>query len=319
MAKKQFSRLGLGAFVMFVSAFALQLAAALGIRALWPEGGEPGWLLWLYTFVPMYLIAMPLGLLIMKKAPAAPVEEQSMGSGDLIAAVFISFFLLYAGNLLGEMVLGLIGAIVGKIPENPLESYTEGGYVWLRVLVMVILAPAIEEYVFRKQLIDRMNAYGGKVAVVTSALMFGLFHGNLSQFFYAFGIGLVFGYVYLRTGRLRYTAILHMLINFMGGYVAPELLEKIDMEAIGQLNTQDTAALSQYYSQLMPLSMYTFLIFVLFAVGLVLFFKKFRKTTFEPAPMELTGWESFKAVFLNVGMALFILVCFASIVSTYFA
>lgn len=317
MARKQFSRLGLGAFVMFVSAYVLQLAAALGIRALYPEGGEPGWLLWLYTFVPMYLIAMPLGLLIMRKAPAAPVEKRGMGSGELIAAVFISFFLLYAGNILGQIVLSLVGALVGRIPANPLETYTENGYVWLRVLVMVILAPVIEEYIFRKQLIDRMNAYGGKTAVLMSALMFGLFHGNLSQFFYAFGIGLVFGYIYLRTGSLRYTAILHMLINFMGGYVAPKLMDRIDMAALEELDARDTAALSQYYQELAPVLLYSFLIFILVIVGLVLFIRKFRKTTFEPAPMELERGERFKSAFLNVGMPLFILVCLASIASTF--
>lgn len=317
MAKKQFSRLGLGAFVMFVSAFVLQLASALGIGLLYPEGGEPEWLLWLYTFVPMYLIAMPLGLLVMRKAPAAPVEEGSLGSWELIAAVFISFFLLYAGNILGGLVIDLLGAVVGRTPENPLTPYTENRYAWLRILVMVILAPMIEEYVFRKQLIDRMNAYGGRTAVLTSALMFGLFHGNLSQFFYAFAIGLVFGYLYLRTGRLRYTAILHMLINFMGGYVAPTLMDKVDLAALEEMDARDTAALTQYYQQLAPVLLYSSLIFLLVLVGLVLFIRRFRRTSFEPAPLEIERGERFKSVFLNAGMGLFVLTCLAAIVSTF--
>ena len=67
----------------------------------------------------------------------------------------------------------------------------------------------LEEFIFRKMVIDRIWQYGEKIAVVTSALIFALFHINLFQFFYALGIGLIFAYVYLRTGKLRYTIIMH--------------------------------------------------------------------------------------------------------------
>lgn len=317
MARKQFSRLGLGAFVMLVAAMVTQLAAELGVRLLYPQGGEPEWLLWIYTFVPMYCIAMPLGLLIFRKAPARPVEERVLGSRDLIAAALVSFFLLYAGNLVGNLILNLLGSLTGQVPANPLETFTENGTVWLRILVMVILAPLIEEYIFRKQLIDRMNAYGGKTAVLTSALIFGLFHGNLSQFFYAFAIGLVFGYLYLRSGKLRYSAILHMLVNFMGGYVAPAILEKVDLETLEMIDASDPTAMTQYYRQITPLLGYSFLMFVLFIAGLVTFIRRMRRTSFEPAPMELRGWESFKAVFINVGMALFVIACLGLIATTF--
>ena len=53
-------------------------------------------------------------------------------------------------------------------------------------LYMVICAPILEEYIFRKLIVDRTVKYGQGVAVVLSGLMFGLFHGNLNQFAYAF-------------------------------------------------------------------------------------------------------------------------------------
>ena len=58
-----------------------------------------------------------------------------------------------------------------------------------------------------------MRRYGEKTAIVFSALAFALFHMNLFQFFYAFGLGLIFGYVYTRTSRLRYSVLMHMLID----------------------------------------------------------------------------------------------------------
>lgn len=317
-AKKQFSRLGLGAFVMLVSATFFQFAAALIVYLIFPNGDEPGWLMWLYTFAPMYLIAMPLGLLVMRLAPPTPVEKRSMGAGELAVAALVAFFLMYAGNLVGNLVIQLFSDLTHETPTNPLIAYTENEYVLLRVLVMVILAPLLEEFIFRKTLIDRMNAYGGSVAVVTSALMFGLFHGNLSQFFYAFAIGLVLGYLYIRTGRLRYSAGLHMLINFMGGVVAPALLNKIDLEALEQIDMASyDAAIGEIFTQILPLLAYGFVMFALSVAGLVFFCKRVKKTTFDPAPLELQKTERFRTVFLNVGMILFTAVCLLSMAATF--
>ena len=64
---------------------------------------------------------------------------------------------------------------------------------------LVIVGPIFEEWLFRKQLIDHTRKYGEKTAILLSGLAFGLFHMNLFQFFYAFLLGLMFGYVYTRT------------------------------------------------------------------------------------------------------------------------
>lgn len=53
--------------------------------------------------------------------------------------------------------------------------------------------------------------------------MFGMAHGNFSQFFYAFGIGILWAYVYAKTGKVRYTIGFHMLFNLLGGVITVEL------------------------------------------------------------------------------------------------
>ena len=49
-----------------------------------------------------------------------------------------------------------------------------------------------------------------------SALLFGAIHTNFSQFFYALFVGIVFGWVYTYSGKLRYSMILHALFNAFG-------------------------------------------------------------------------------------------------------
>ena len=317
-AKKQFSRLGLGTFTILGLGSVLQIVVGALVALLLPAGGGSPWLLWLCTFAPLYLIAVPVGLLIMRKAPAAPLEKRPLKFGRLIVTAIICVFMMYAGNLFGMLVTSLLQGLLGLGAVNPLLSYAMDDNIWIKLLFMVILAPVIEEYIFRKQLIDRMNVYGEKLAVVTSALIFGLFHGNLSQLFYAFALGLVFGYVYLKTGRLRYSISLHMFVNFMGSVFGPWLLSHIDLAALDALEMAEATELAGLLSPwLIGYFLYVFAMLGLALAGLVLLCIRSRHVRFAQAPLELPRRLRFKTVYLNVGMLLLMALCLASIALTF--
>ena len=303
VAKKQFSRLGMGAFVILgVGTVAQILAGSLTAEFL-PGLMQHPWGMWLVTFAPLYLIAVPLGLLILEKAPAKPLEKHSIKPGRMVVCAIICIFLMYTGNLLASVISTLLQLIPGVSAGNPILTYATDESVLAKVLVMVILAPVIEEYIFRKLLIDRMHIYGEKLAVFTSALMFGLFHGNLTQLIYAFALGLVFGYVYLKSGKLRYSIGLHMLINFLGSVAGPGLAAKVTTFA--ELETLDTAAM---------VWMVVFVVYLLAIIGLsitgfVLLCINQRKVTYNQAELELPKGSRFKTVYLNAGMLLLVLAC----------
>ena len=62
------------------------------------------------------------------------------------------------------------------------------------VLGACIIGPLCEELVFRGLLAGRLARYGQKPGAFISALLFGLYHANLEQFFYAFALGLLLSY-----------------------------------------------------------------------------------------------------------------------------
>ena len=194
-------------------------------------------------------------------------------------------------------------------------DYIGGSSLILQVLCMVILAPLFEELVFRRTLIDRMRPYGEKLAVVTTAAMFALFHGNLSQMFYAFTLGLVFGYVYVRTGKLRYTVGLHMLINLLGGVVGPLLTDwagdALDLEDVSRL------AEAELTPGALALGAYGLLMIVAAIAGLVLLIARAKRVRFQPAPLELPRGKRFSTAWLNPGMLLFTAACLLMVVSTF--
>ena len=94
----------------------------------------------------------------------------------------------------------------------------------LKVLFVVILAPVLEELVFRKQLLDRTRRYGERASAMLSAVTFGLLHMNLFQFFYAAAVGMLLAYVYTRTGKYSLCVAMHAAFNFMGSIVTSLLV-----------------------------------------------------------------------------------------------
>ena len=177
---------------------------------------------------------------------------------------------------------------------------------------MVVLENRLEELVFRKCLLDRLGRYGEKTPLLFSALCFGLFHMNLYQFFYATALGLVFGYVYLRSGRLRYPVFLHMIINFMGSVVAPWVLSCLDLEklqAFSESTSPDPAVAMELLPGLLLYLGYLALLGTLFIAGLVLLIVFRKRVTFLPAAQELEPGKRFTVPYLNPGFILFFLVC----------
>ena len=312
-AKKHFSRLGLGTFVILGLGAVVQILAMGVVDTVWPQWMENSWGMWLITFAPLYLIAVPVGLLLLRKVPAKPLEKHDLKPGRYIVSAIICFFMMYAGNILGTIITALLQLLPGISAGNPVLGYATDDALLPKVLFMVILAPVIEEYIFRKQLIDRMHIYGEKMAVITSALMFGLFHGNLSQLFYAFALGLVFGYVYLKTGKLRYSIGLHMLINFIGSVVGPFFLEKLAV--LDTMETMDMAALEPILPWLLGFGAYVLVLIGLAIAGLVLLCINKRRVSFATADLELPKESRFKTVYMNVGMLLLVIGCMALIIA----
>ena len=311
-AKKAFSRIGWAMCAVLVVATVVQMIWVLVPMLLFEEDSwmlSSTWSLWLATIVPLYCVAIPVGLLILKKLPAQPPQQSKMGMKDFLVMLCISFCLMYAGNFVGTALSSLLS---GGTAENAVEEIAMDTNP-LKILVVVILAPLLEEFICRKQIIDRTRRYGEKTAVLLSAVVFGLLHQNLFQFFYAFALGLVFGYIYIRMGRLRYSVLLHMIINFMGAVVAPWVLSVMSEAEIAAM---DPGLPAQMYIEttlgMLAGMAYTMLLLGMAIAGLVLLIKKRKKLLWKQSVDQLPAGSEGKTVYGNAGMVLYILLCVVS-------
>lgn len=78
-----------------------------------------------------------------------------------------------------------------------------------------LIPPLIEEFALRGVLLQSLRKYGNLFAIVTSAFVFGVFHGNAVQMPFAFLCGLVIGYAVVATESLWTGVIIHGLMNGM--------------------------------------------------------------------------------------------------------
>lgn len=124
------------------------------------------------------------------------------------------FFLICIGISLNVIV----SLIIELLPQNLIDNYSANvNYIeelppFALLVTAGIIAPLIEEIIFRFFMVNKLKKKP-VIAVIIPALMFGIAHGNIVQGTYAFLLGTLFGYIYLKTGNLLYTIILHASIN----------------------------------------------------------------------------------------------------------
>lgn len=78
-----------------------------------------------------------------------------------------------------------------------------------------LIPPLVEEFALRGVLMQSLRKYGDLFAIVTSAFVFGVFHGNAVQMPFAFLCGLVIGYAVIASESLWTGIIIHALMNGM--------------------------------------------------------------------------------------------------------
>lgn len=232
-------------------------------------------LLLIVNTVAINLIAMPCAwYLILRRIPKREAPEYGAGRAPLTFRGFAFYFpcafaLMYAGAFLGRLFGALLGGglsdVVGSVidPVDPPVTF----------VCAAIVGPVAEELFFRKAMIDRLSKHHPGDAILYSALLFAMIHGNLAQFLYAFPIGLLFGFVYYTAQDIRLTILLHVAINTIGG-VVPQLIARLSEAADGG-NAGAYAAITVYSLTLLALC-------VIGVVNLIRYRRQFRVQTQLP-------------------------------------
>lgn len=218
--KKSVTRIGIAyALYMIIGEVAATLIM-LFIQSVAPDLAKNANMQLLVGTLPSYLFAFPVVYLMVRNLPKLKPYPRKITVGWFFAVFTICMAGMFAGALLGQVLGKLLNLIPGVTAENAVSDLVMQVNPALIILTVVIIAPIIEEFLYRKLLLDRIGPISRQMAIILSGLMFGLFHANVYQFFYAFIIGMIFASIYLNTGKIQYTIFLHMMVNFMGSVVS---------------------------------------------------------------------------------------------------
>lgn len=140
------------------------------------------------------------------------IDSSNFGSRKGITVAFAAVVI----TLATAFVIDPIGML---LPDMPLEmellmKKLLGGPAWVTLLSVSIFAPFFEEWLCRGVVLrGLLDKTGPTLAIVISALFFALIHMNIWQGVPAFFMGLLFGYVYYKTGSLKLTMFMHFANN----------------------------------------------------------------------------------------------------------
>ncbi len=131
--------------------------------------------------------------------------------GGAVMAAVVS-----VATLAASFVIEPAAALLPEMPEylkKALELMTKGP-ILISLISVSVMAPLFEEWLCRglvlRGLLKNMNP---TAAIVVSAAFFAVLHMNPWQAVAAFALGLLFGYVYYRTGSLKLTMLMHCVNN----------------------------------------------------------------------------------------------------------
>lgn len=147
-----------------------------------------------------------IGLFAPSKLPLA----RTLGLGLALLALSWVLETLYTRYVYRmEDAQQLVHLLITSLPNTPFNFL-------LKLLTIVVAGPLVEEILFRGYL---QNALKAKlplhVAIVLTALIFGLYHVQLAALPMLTVVGLAIGYFYHYTGSLKWSMALHMLNNLV--------------------------------------------------------------------------------------------------------
>ena len=202
--------------------------------------------------------------------------------GLTMFCVPLMIFSTFAINLISAVFQEAIGITFTTGFEDPKIVSAEG--IFIAVLSTAVLPAVIEEFIIRGVVMQPLRRFGDKFAIVASALIFGIMHGNMVQIPYTLVAGLFFGYLVVATGSIWPSIILHFINNFYS--VAVLAVYDNAGDSVG-------ATVSALFIGLFVISG---------IIGGLIYFPMNYKTPLKKGVNTLKTGEKFSALFVNVPM-----------------
>ena len=127
----------------------------------------------------------------------------------IVAAIAMNFAIAYMNNYLVVLLLPSQTMDMSMLTETVTEPYQ----IVLMFISIAVIPAVVEEILFRGVILTNLMPYGRGVAILGSAILFGLMHGNILQFLYTTLMGVTLGFIYVKTKSIWCGILIHFFNN----------------------------------------------------------------------------------------------------------
>ena len=267
-----FSSLPVLIFVLFMqlSASAIQIGVSLLERFAHIALSEQ--LVYMIMYIFIYPIGGSLAALIFYKTRKRETGlrlsqtfcRPQMNAGWIIKYMIITWGLSLLMSMITNIILRILKSLLHLNFTDISFDFGDGvgGFI-VSFVSLCIFAPIFEEIIFRSAVYRHTEIMGQSFAVVFSAIVFALMHGNLEQLPYTFVMGLGFAYLFAKTRSLLIPMLLHFLTN---------TTTVIFTSIIGTTDTDELSTLlsNRNFAAVIPTVLYSLIIYGIIIAAIVL-------------------------------------------------
>ncbi len=273
-------------YVVFQNALSL-IVAFEPIRSLYFEDATFRSLITVILSILGLLLPFVLGAIALRLKKLLPglCFEKPAGMALMLTSVPFGFLICLIGNYLTSVFLTLTRNIGVELtaPDYPAPETFSGRIIY--VISVAVVPALVEEFAMRGVMMQPLRRFGDRFAILASAAVFAILHGNLVQAPFAFIAGIGIGYAVCITNSVWTGVIIHFCNNFYS--VAVDFL---------LTDITDETVLNVIWN----LSQVTLYAICIIASVIFVIVKGRRKLA--PAPKLLAAGEKTKAYFINIPM-----------------
>ena len=136
---------------------------------------------------------------------------------SIVAIIAVNFTVAYLNTVI---ITSLSPSLASNLASTPSEMegrpLGEVAVFFVLSIISTAVVPAVcEEYLFRGAVLTRLLPFGRTTAIIGSAFLFGFMHQNPLQLLYTTLMGVVIGYVYVKTKSIWVCILIHFANNFI--------------------------------------------------------------------------------------------------------
>lgn len=139
---------------------------------------------------------------------------KKVAPADTVVYVIVGFALCMLANIVTNIIVTMLSGF--GIESNAGGDSTPVTSVFGLILAIVasaVIPALVEECAFRGAVMQPLRDHGDSAAIWITAVLFGIFHGNLQQIPFAFLVGLVLAFVTVKTGSIVPAILIHFINN----------------------------------------------------------------------------------------------------------